>query len=112
MTDEPKQEEKPKLALVHSIRPAESPAQQLTPSIEDAIDDSVEELRTFVNDVVGSVEGKITSPVTGACVILIHADGGVSHGHSCSHKNLLSLLGALGIKTQRLQSSYSRNMEE
>ncbi len=105
-------EEKPKLALVHSIRPVEAPAVDVTPSLEDAIDDSVEELRTFVNDVVNSVEGHISSPIVGACVILVHADGGVSHGHSCSHKNLLALLGALGIKTQRLQASYQRSLEE
>lgn len=112
MTEEQKSEDKPKLALVHSIRPVEAQAPQMTPSLEDAVDDSVEELRTFVNDVVDSVEGKITSPISGACVILTHADGGVSHGHSCSHKNLLALLGALGVKTQRLQATYQRSLEE
>lgn len=112
MTDESKQEEKPKLALVHSIRPAEALEQPVTPSLADAVDDSIEELRMFVNEVVDSVEGRITSPISGACVIMIHADGGVSHGHSCSHKNLLALLGALGVKTQRLQASYQRSLEE
>lgn len=108
MNDEEEKPSKPVLTLVNGANKQEAVTPVSGNTAQESIDDSIEELRTFVNEVVDNLEDKITSPIAGAAVVLIHRDGGVSHGHTCSQRNLTALLGAMSLKIRRLESSYQR----
>lgn len=79
-----------------------------SPGFAEVIDDSIDELRNFMEEVANSLEGTINSPIASVCMVMVHEDGGVSHGHSCSEPDLLALIGALHLKAGRLESSYRK----